>query len=110
MSAPGELRGVSDAVSDIRRNAVVLRWGTPQRTTGSLNEPREREENGVRFNEKWVYRLPRPEPDDPRERIVYWQRYDFVASFLVDAAGGVHREDARAFLADVNVREYRPPA
>lgn len=99
---------MTGTASAVRRNAVVQRWGTPNRTTGSLNEPREHEENGVRFNEKWSYRLTRPEPRDPRERIVYWHRYDFVASFIVDADGGVHREDVHVFLAGLDDREYHP--
>jgi len=98
---------VSDA-AEIRRNLVVQRWGTPQTTVGSLNEPREREENGVGFNEKWVYRLPRVEPDDPCERLVYWHRYDFVAAFLVYADGRVAREDAATVLAGLRSREYVP--
>ena len=93
----------------IRRNAVVQCWGTPNVTSGSVNEPREREENGVRFNEKWVYRLPHPEPDDPVQRIVYWHRYDFVAAFLVRPDGALVPEDPRV-LAGVNDREYVPPA
>ena len=95
-------------VSDgrIHRNAVVLCWGTPHETVGSLNEPREREENGVRFNEKWVYSLPHPNPDDPVRRVVYWQRYDFVASFLVGADGIARRDDPRPALARVSDREY----
>lgn len=96
------------AAAEIRRNLVVQRWGTPQGTLGSVNEPREREEHGVRFNEKWTYRLRRPEPTDPRERLVYWHRYDFVASFIVDANGRVVREDPRELLAGLRDREYRP--
>ncbi len=97
-----------DADGAIRRNAVVECWGTPNVTSGSLNEPRDREENGVRFNEKWVYRLAHPEPDDPVQRIVYWHRYDFVASFLVGADGRLVREDPRV-LTRVADREYLPP-
>ena len=41
----------------ISRNLVVQRWGTPNATVGSVNEPREMEEHGHRFNEKWIYRL-----------------------------------------------------
>ncbi|HEY2385846.1 MAG TPA: hypothetical protein VGK30_02710 [Candidatus Binatia bacterium] len=96
------------SVEPIRRNLVVQRWGTPQTTSGSLNEPREREEHGVEFNEKWVYRLPRVEPDDPRERIVYWRRYDFVASFVVGADGRVTREDPAVLLAGLRSRGYLP--
>ena len=93
----------------IHRNAIVRRWGTPQQTVGSLNEPREREEHGVRFNEKWVYALAHPHPDDPVRRIVYWLRYDFVASFLVGSDGVARREDPRPLLAGVSAREYVPP-
>ena len=96
------------SVEAIRRNLVVQRWGTPQTTVGSLNEPREQVENGVEFNEKWVYRLPRAEPDDPRERIVYWRRYDFVASFLVGADGRIVREDPAALLSGLRSRGYLP--
>jgi hypothetical protein len=99
---------MSASATPIRRNLVVQRWGTPQTTLGSLNEPREREENGVEFNEKWVYRLPRVEADDPRERIVYWRRYDFVASFLIGADGRVAREDPTALLAGLPSRGYLP--
>jgi hypothetical protein len=90
----------------IRRNLVVLRWGTPARTVGSLNEPREMEEHGVTFNEKWQYRIPKPGGGGTCERHVYWLRYDFVASFLADRDGTVTREDAIAFLAGLNAREY----
>ncbi len=89
---------MSETAPSIRRNLIVRRWGTPQRTIGSVNEPREHEEHGVVFNEKWVYRLPRVEPNDPGERIVYWHRYDFVGSFLVGADGGVIQEN----LADLH--------
>ena len=94
----------------IRRNAVVQRWGTPHDTVGSVNEPRERAENGVVFNEKWTYQLPHPEPDDPCQRIVYWKRYDFVAAFLVQPDGSVAREDPAVVLAALDPRVYTPPS
>ena len=49
---------MSSAGQPIRRNMIVQRWGTPAATVGSVNEPRERSENGVAFNEKWLYRVP----------------------------------------------------
>ena len=101
---------MSETGPTIRRNLVVQRWGTPHCTIGSLNEPREREENGVTFNEKWLYRLPRVEPNDPHERIVYWHRYDFVGSFLVGADDCVVREDPTAQLAGLRTREFLPTA
>ncbi len=90
------------------RNLVVQRWGTPQVTIGSVNEPREAEENGVRFNEKWIYRNLPSALAPARERWVYWNRYDFVASFLVDREGRVTREDATALLTGLDDRLYRP--
>lgn len=92
----------------IRRNMVVQRWGTPQVTVGSLNEPRECEEHGLRFNEKWIYHAPRHDASRPRERIIYWLRYDFVASYLVDRDGRVVREDPRTVYAGLSDREFVP--
>ena len=43
-----------------------------------MNDPRTHEENGVRWNEKWIYRL-----EDGEERVVYWHRYDCRGVFLV---------------------------
>ncbi|MCK6554792.1 hypothetical protein L6Q96_09465 [Candidatus Binatia bacterium] len=66
----------------IHRNRVVKHFGTPDVTEGSVNEPREREEHGYRFNEKWVYKHPLRDPADAVERVVYWRRYDYVASMI----------------------------
>ncbi|GBD25221.1 hypothetical protein HRbin30_00536 [bacterium HR30] len=68
--------------SSIRRNDVVKLFGTPDRTEGSVNEPREREENGFRFNERWLYKRPRNDPARAYERVIYWHRYDFVGSCI----------------------------
>jgi hypothetical protein len=46
------------------------RWGEPDAWTGSVNDPRTREENGIRFNEKWIYFLHGGD-----QRWVYWHRY-----------------------------------
>lgn len=66
----------------IQRSSVVKHFGTPDRTEGSLNEPREREENGLSFNEKWTYLHPLRDPADAAQRIVVWKRYDFVGSLI----------------------------
>jgi hypothetical protein len=92
----------------IVRNAVVQCFGTPAVTIGSVNEPRELEEHGQRFNEKWIYRMPRPIADAPAERHVYWLRYDFVASYLVTPDGNAIPEDLASRLADVASRRYVP--
>jgi hypothetical protein len=72
----------------IHRNLVVKYFGTPNDTEGSVNEPREREENGMRFNEKWVYRHPLRDPADALERTIYWRRYDYVGSVIRTATDG----------------------
>jgi hypothetical protein len=69
----------------VTRNAVVARLGTPDHIEGSLNNPEEMEEQGIRYNEKWIYSHLQDDPAGAAERIVYWHRYDFVAT-LVRAA------------------------
>ena len=64
------------------RNMVVTRLGTPDRTEGSLNDPRERVEDGVRYNEKWLYPHLGDDPAGVPIRVVYWLRYDFVATMV----------------------------
>lgn len=82
----------------IGRDDVVQLFGTPDETVGSVNEPRLRVEHGVEFNEKWVYDWPRNEPTRPRARVIYWQRYGFVASFRVEQDGHLVRESAEDLL------------
>ncbi len=82
-----------------RRNEIVERLGTPDETVGSLNEPRLVEENGFRFNEKWIYRAPTGELSRPRERVIYWQRYDFLGSVRVERDGRRIPESAAELLA-----------
>ena len=66
----------------IQRNHVVRFFGTPDLTEGTVNEPREREEYGMRFNERWVYKQPLRDPADAVERAIYWRRYDYVGSMI----------------------------
>ena len=93
----------------VTRNQVVQRWGTPQATFGSVNEPRTREEHGVRFNERWTYRRRGDDPCEPRERTIYWHRYDFVAAFVLRDDGTLVREDESTLLAKIPARLYIPP-
>jgi hypothetical protein len=72
----------------IERNAVVRRFGTPDVTEGSVNEPREREDGGMRFNEKWIYHHPRRDPAGAVARVIYWRRYDFVGTQIRRQPGG----------------------
>ncbi|MGD0075701.1 MAG: hypothetical protein ABSD31_15365 [Candidatus Binataceae bacterium] len=64
------------------RNMVVARLGTPDRTNGSLNDPRVSEENGFSFNEKWTYLHLTDDPVGVPTRIIYWMRYDFVGTVV----------------------------
>lgn len=73
----------------ITRNAVVALLATPDRTAGSLNSPVQLEENGVRYNEKWTYEHLVSDPAGVPQRVIYWQRYDFVATMV---RGGPHEE------------------
>lgn len=66
----------------IHRNIVVKFFGQPHATEGSVNEPREREEHGLKFNEKWTYKQPPHDPADAAERVIYWHRYDYVGSVM----------------------------
>ncbi len=58
------------------------RWGLPDESLGNVNDPRTREEHGVRYNEKWIYFL-----SDGGKRLVYWFRYD-CRGLLIEAADG----------------------
>jgi hypothetical protein len=66
----------------IRRNAVVKLLGTPDRTEGSLNDPRRRREYGLDFNEKWIYEHLTDDPAGVPIRVVLWNRYDFAATLV----------------------------
>ncbi len=78
-------------------------------TIGSVNEPREMEEHGHRFNEKWVYRLAAATSEESAERFVYWHRYDFVAACLVTTSGVVEQADLSGLVGSRRDRRYHPP-
>lgn len=71
----------------VSRLAAVERWGEAEDVEGSVNDPRTREEHGIRFNEKWIYRLP-----GGGHRLIYWHRYDFRGALLEAPDGGVQPE------------------
>jgi hypothetical protein len=79
----------------IWRNAVVELLGTPDRVEGSLNDPREREEGGVRFNEKWIYKHLKQDPAGVPMRVIYWRRYDFTGTMVRNNANEPWRPDSR---------------
>jgi|GEM_PF-639277 hypothetical protein len=66
----------------LTRNSVVWLLSTPDKTEGSINDPTEREEHAIRFNEKWTYRDLEDDPAGARERLVYWLRYDFAGTVV----------------------------
>lgn len=79
--------------SQLSRNAVVALLGTPTRTEGSLNDPRIRSEQGLDFNEKWIYEELLNDPSGCPERVVYWSRYDFVGTIVRGDQNGQWRND-----------------
>ena len=94
----------------ITRNVVVRAWGTPHTTDGSVNEPREQQEHGHRFNEKWTYRLAATTAEQPTARVLYWLRYDFVAGYLVTRDGVATPEDVARELQHRRDRRWIPTA
>jgi hypothetical protein len=66
------------------RGILWKRFGAPTDQEGSVNDPRTREEHGVAWNEKWIYR-----GEDGRsvERVVLWNRYDLVGVFRIRSDG-----------------------
>ena len=63
--------------------------GPPTDQIGSVNEPRTREEYGAKWNEKWIYCRPRSTQID---RVVLWNRYDFVGVFRIKVDGTAEPE------------------
>jgi hypothetical protein len=113
MPLPGELRGVSGSMSGNinhrpARNAIVAILGTPDRTEGSLDDPREREEDGVRFNEKWIYTHLRRDPAGAAMRTVYWMRYDFLGTAVRNSDAEPWRPDT-ALVEAAAKRDGRLP-
>ncbi len=71
------------------RGRVWELLGAPTDQEGSVNDPRTREEHGVRWNEKWIYR---GEDGETVERVVLWNRYDLVGVFHVKPDGSAEPE------------------
>ena len=71
------------------RGRVWKLFGAPTDQEGSVNDPRLREEHGVRFNEKWIYR---GEDGASVERIVLWNRYDLAGAFRLRPDGSASPE------------------
>ncbi len=71
------------------RGQVWRLFGAPTDQEGSVNDPRSHEENGVRWNEKWIYR---GEDGESIERLVLWHRYDLVGVFRLLPDGSAEAE------------------
>jgi len=71
------------------RGRVWELLGAPTDQEGSVNDPRTRDEHGVRWNEKWIYR---GEDGETVERIVLWNRYDLVGAFRLRPDGSAEPE------------------
>ncbi len=91
------------------RNAIVAILGTPDRTEGSLDDPREREEDGVRFNEKWIYSHLRRDPAGAAMRTVYWMRYDFRGTAVRNSDAEPWRPDTALVEAAAKRDRRLPP-
>jgi|SRR5882757_5359341 hypothetical protein len=83
----------------LTRNDIVRLFGTPGETDGSVNEPRQEHEAGFQYNERWIYDRPKNEPSRPKARVIYWQRYDFVASERIERDGHRVPESESELLA-----------
>ncbi len=73
---------MSVIADDLDHSAARERWGHPDVCEGSVNDPRERSEHGISFNEKWTYFCA-----DGTRRLVYWYRYD-CRGVLLEATNG----------------------
>ena len=71
------------------RGSVWRHFGAPTDQEGSVNDPRSREEHGVVWNEKWIYRGA--DGKSPA-RVVLWNRYDLVGVFRIGADGSATAE------------------
>ncbi len=71
------------------RGQIWKLFGAPTDQEGSVNDPRSREEHGVRWNEKWIYR---GEDGESIERLVLWHRYDLVGVFRLLPDGSAEAE------------------
>ncbi len=73
----------------IDRGEVWKLLGSPTDQEGSVNDPRTYLDYGVRWNEKWVYL---GEDGESVERVVLWNRYDFLGVFHVRSDGSAEPE------------------
>ena len=75
------------------RGSVWAHFGPPTDQEGSVNDPRTREEHGVAWNEKWIYR---GQADSSVVRVVLWNRYDLTGVFRIRPDGSAEAESLKA--------------
>ena len=103
--------GALETSSRPSRDMVVWLLSTPDRTDGSLNESRDFEEHGIRFNEKWSYAGLCDDPARALVRIVYWFRYDFSGTVIRsndEEPWQIDNELENALRSETLLRSYRP--
>jgi hypothetical protein len=89
----------------VTRNRVVSLLSTPHAVEGSLNDPVEHEEFGIHYNEKWTYDDLRNDPAGVPNRVIYWHRYDFVATMVRANDNEEWRPDTQLIEAANAVKE-----
>jgi len=72
------------------RGALARHFGEPCDQQGSVNEPRTHSEQGVEWNEKWIYRDPERAGWN---RVVLWSRYDLLGVWRVLPDGTAQPEE-----------------
>ena len=99
-----------DTSSRPSRDMIVWLLSTPDRTDGSLNDSREFEEHGIRFNEKWTYASLSDDPAQALIRIIYWFRYDFAGTVIRlndKEPWQIDHELEKALHSETLLRSYR---
>ena len=71
------------------RGEIWRRLGAPTDQHGSVNDPRTRQERGLVWNEKWIYRGA---DGIAVVRVILWNRYDLAGVFRAKGDGGFEPE------------------
>jgi hypothetical protein len=71
------------------RGRVWKLLGAPTEQIGSVNDPRFREEHGVKWNEKWLWV---GEDGHSVVRVALWNRYDLAGIFRLGPDGKAEPE------------------
>jgi hypothetical protein len=77
----------SSVLLPLTHGQARARWGLPDASEGSVNDPRTLEEHGLLYNEKWIYLQA-----EGARLLVYWHRYD-CRGVLLEASDGSTRPE-----------------